>query len=151
MKKLLLITILTIILLSSCATTGSFVAKEQNDQKALVYLYRPMKAFGMALAMHISINQEKIINLKAGNYTSFYADPHDLLIYASSSWDLVKMEGESEVDRIKAEPGKTYYVKFETSLATKPPKVTIMEDGTGLKEINNTSYQEPLLNELKGN
>ncbi len=116
-----------------------------------MYLYRPMKAFGMALAMHISINQEKIINLKAGNYTSFYADPQDLLIYAGSSWDLVKMEGESEVDRIKAEPGKTYYVKFETSLATKPPKVTIMEDGTGLKEINKTSYQEPLMNEIKGN
>jgi len=107
MKKrslVLLLLLIGLFLLSSCATGPAFKKIETiPENMGLVYIYRPGKAMGAAVSYQVKANGVPIIRLNPGGYYAYLAKPGEIEFSA-------KTESSSSIT-IDVKPGETYYLK----------------------------------------
>lgn len=103
------------LLMSACATGPAFIVSEgPADGNALIYLYRPKAMGAGAKTPTVRINETHTVELYNGGYAEIEVPPgRNRLWIAKASIFETDWSGEVLVD---AEPGKSYFVRFQPRL-----------------------------------
>jgi len=133
MKKrslVLLLLLIGLFLLSSCATGPAFKKIETiPENMGLVYIYRPGKAMGAAVSYQVKANGVPITRLNPGGYYAYLAKPGEIEFSA-------KTESTSSIT-IDIKPGETYYLKGTVGIGffVGRPHLVVVTPEVGEKEI----------------
>lgn len=128
--SILLLLLIGLFLLSSCATGPAFKKVETiPENMGLVYIYRPGKAMGAAVSYQVKANGVPIIRLNPGGYYAYLAKPGEIEFSA-------KTESTSSIT-IDVKPGETYYLKGTIGIGffVGRPHLVIVTPEVGEKEV----------------
>lgn len=137
------IVLLSILLLSSCASSGPKFESLQlaPKYKALIYIYRPSAFSGVMRNPDVYLNKTKVGKASNGSYFVFEAKPGHSAIYLQ---DYAGEEtGMLEVDLAS---GQTYFLRIDLSLPTLTHQVNFKGEETGKKcpfQGENRIFSEP--------
>ena len=136
-RNYLAVFLISALVLTGCASVmgQKFQEASVKQDTARIYIYRPWTMVGGAVSYPVYINGEKIFQLPHTAYYVYYADPGEVFITAKT------LENEASV-KLRAEAGKTYYIKGGTSLGQFAGRATLAEvhPNTGKKEIVKCKY-----------
>lgn len=118
-------------LLPGCATLGPPFQKVEKipDNMGLVYIYRPAKLMGGAIAYEVEANKVLVTHLPAGGYYPYFAKPGEIEFSAQT-------ESKSAVT-IDVKAGETYYIKGTIGIGffVGRPHLIVVPREEGAKEI----------------
>lgn len=154
MKKLVFL--FSVVLLVGCTATGPIFTPVNSvaADKALVYVYNPMRNMNGNEPNYLYINGSKVFMFKFKGYTYFNAVPgiYTFSRKLSTMFIATNEKGKSE---FKFDPGKTYFVRYVEipagyeswssgtsagSVALFEPWFELIEEERALKEIAKTKY-----------
>ncbi len=131
-KLILMLLLLGLLLLSSCATGPKFAKVDSiPEDKGVVYIYRPASPVGMAVVYQVIANAAVIMPLQNGGYYAYFAKPGENEFQAAT-------ETVSSVT-LDVKPGQTYYIKgtLGVGFAMGRPRLAIVPADVGEKDIAN--------------
>jgi hypothetical protein len=133
MRKVALILICSFAFIAGCTANGPVFSRVEitDDNKAVVYLYRPFSVVGCGQTPWIYIDDIKQGQMKNNGYIVYFVEPGKRMIEVRDQmWD------KSLTLYPDLEGGKEYYIRFfyeskigsiETSLAVIPPEYALQE------------------------
>ena len=149
--------LLVSIVLFGCTASGPVFtpAEPEVRDNALIYIYRPGTYFYAANpdVPIIYFDDERLLRLRIGGYTWVSVAPGTHSVEVKDSMLGVPTFSLGEVS-VKAETGKTYYLKFTQQsgdilfygpqvIVTANSKLRPVDETTGAAEIKETKYLEP--------
>ena len=128
-KIKILLTLLSLSLMSACASGPQFEKVENVAGKALIYIYRPSTIHGSGFSPEIKINDQSILHLVSGGYFPYFSSPGEITISITNVG--------TKTITLKATSGQTYYVRGGTiPMALGIPSIKLMPTDIGSQEIN---------------
>lgn len=139
LKSIILIMLLATVVGCVPKTTSFSPVAIQND-KALVYIYRPNSFLNSAETMFVYVNGKKIGTLWRQQHIYTYVQPGDsLIVLKKNVWP------NNEYGRISLrdlQPGKAYYIQCDP-IALGGFTMQNMPEAQGIAEISKTLYFIP--------
>ena len=126
-----------------------------SEGKAIVCIYRPGGAVGSAAHDHLYINGVYLATLLNSEYAWTEVDPGTVVvtgmakmyygpsIIMSSAAAVNQTRGQAERIRFQALAGKIYYMKWSSGMFASGIKVTMIDPGTGAKEMHKLHPSKP--------
>ena len=102
--------LLSIILLTGCASGPIFSEVSASKDEAVIYIYRPSKFADSGNAPKIFVNDKEIVTLWNGGYTYVFAKPGKTTI--ETRRHVLWQAGKETTVTINVEAGKQYYIEF---------------------------------------
>jgi hypothetical protein len=126
-----------------------------SEGKAIICIYRPGGAVGSAAHDHLYINGIYLATLLNGEYAWTEVDPGTVVVTGmakmyygpsvimSSAAAVNQTRGHAERIRLQALAGKIYYMKWSSGMFASGIKVTMIDPGTGAKEMHKLHPSKP--------
>jgi hypothetical protein len=135
-----------------------------SEGKAIICIYRPGGAVGSAAHDHLYVNGVYLATLLNSEYAWTEVEPGTVVVAGmakmyygpsvimSSAAAANQTRGQAERIRFQALAGKTYYMKWSSGMFASGIKVTMIDPGTGAKEMHKLHPSKPAnTGEDKGN
>jgi hypothetical protein len=126
-----------------------------SEGKAIICIYRPGGAVGSAAHDHLYVNGVYLATLLNGEYAWTEVAPGTVVvagmakmyygpsIIMSSAAAANQTRGQAERIRLQALEGKIYYMKWSSGMFASGIKVTMVDPGTGAKEMHKLHPSKP--------
>ncbi len=127
-----------------------------SEGKAIICIYRPGGAVGSAAHDHLFVNHVYLATLLNGEYAWTEVEPGTVVVAGmakmyygpsvimSSAAAVNQTRGQVERIRFQALAGKTYYMKWSSGMFASGIKVTMIDPGTGAKEMHKLHPSKPV-------
>lgn len=123
------------VLASGCAAAGPRFAKlPPSTNEAVIYVYRQSFIAGSANVWDLYANGAPIAEVSNGGYVAYVTDPGNVTFSAKLRPGILLLTSllirEEELITVYAEPGESYYVRFNLG-----PSMELMPNTDGEREI----------------
>ena len=137
MKTVVLTLICSLVFIAGCTANGPVFSpiKTAEENKAVVYIYRPFSVAGCALTPHVYIDEVKHGPLKNNGYLVYFVEPGKRMFeLRDAMWD------EPLTIYPDIEAGKQYYIRC--TLAPYRIELGVIHEEYAIREIRNTKKSE---------
>jgi hypothetical protein len=126
-----------------------------SEGKAIICIYRPGGAVGSAAHDHLYVNGIYLATLLNGEYAWTEVEPGTVVVTGmakmyygpsvimSSAAAVNQTRGQAERIRLQALSGKIYYMRWSSGMFASGIKVTMIDPGTGAKEMHKLHPSKP--------
>ena len=147
--------LLTLLVLSGCATLDSPLLREEAGFKlappqegfALVYISRPSHGFAKSVWPDVYFNDTEVVALKDGGFSYVYARPGDYRVVArKAQWYAA---GWGERTKLTIAPDRTYFlflnVLDKKNAQGEERSWELIDRDTALRQLSQQKYIEPVV------
>ncbi len=113
------IIILLAFTMAGCSATGkSFTPIDQEEDKALIYIYRPDRFLGSGNVWYLSDNEKQLTMVNNGGWFAYCKKPGMITFYSNLRPGVGTilpgmLDSDKKMITFNVEAGRTYYVKFD--------------------------------------